>query len=83
MTRDITIIFIIGGIFIFLGLVAFLWSKREEFTWYRSITEHVDVREFVDHTPGRPEPDAIRIGGKISIAIGIVLLLFATGFYIW
>jgi hypothetical protein len=83
MTRDITTVLIIGGVFLLLGLIAFLWSRREEGTWYNSITDHVDVREFVDHTPGRPEPNALRIGGKISIAVGIVLLLFGAGFYIW
>jgi hypothetical protein len=83
MTRDILIIFIIAGIFLFLGLIGFLWSRREEGAWWGSVAEHVDVREFFDHTPGRPEPNSLRIGGKISIAVGIVLLLFGVGFYIW
>jgi hypothetical protein len=83
MTRDITTVLIIGGVFLFLGLIAFLWSRREEGAWYDSISDHVDVREFLDHTPGRPEPNALRIGGKISIAVGIVLLLFGAGFYFW
>ncbi len=83
MINDVAITLIIGGVFVFLGIIGFLWSRREETTYYSSVSEHVDVREFVDHLPGRPEPNALRIGGKISIAVGIVLLLVGIGFYIW
>lgn len=81
--HDLIIMIIIGGIFLILGLIGFLWGRKEEGAWYSTISERIDVREFLDHLPGRPEPDALRIGGKISIAVGIVILLVCLGFYLW
>ncbi len=81
--HDLYVMIAIGGIFVVLGIIGFLWSKREEGAWYSTVSEHVDVREFVDHSPGRPEPDALRVGGKICIAVGIVLLLISVGFRLW
>jgi hypothetical protein len=83
MTSDVLIMLIIGGIFVLLGLISLLWGNREESSWWGSISEHFDVREFMDHSPGRFEPDALRIGGKIAITLGIVLILIAVGFIIW
>jgi hypothetical protein len=83
MSGDALVMLIIGGIFIVLGLLALLWGSREESSWWSSISNHFDVREYVDHSPGRYEPDALRIGGKIAIAVGIVLCLIAVGFIFW
>jgi hypothetical protein len=79
---NLIITIIIGGVFVILGIIGFLWSKREEGAYYGSVSERIDVREFLDHTPGRPEPDALRTGGKICIAVGIVVLLVALIFYL-
>ncbi len=81
--HDLIIMIIIGGIFIILGIVGLIMGRKEESAWYGSITQHVDVREFMDHLPGRPEPDALRIGGKICFAVGLVLLLICLGVYLW
>jgi hypothetical protein len=81
--HDIMIMIIIGGVFVLLGIVGFLWGKMEEGTYLRSVSERIDVREFLEHLPGRPEPNALRIGGKIAIAVGVVVLLVSLGFYLW
>jgi len=81
--QELTILLIIGGSFLLLGIIGILWGKKEEGAYYGSISNHVDVREFFDHSPFRPEPDALKIGGKICIALGIVLLLVGGGFYLW
>jgi hypothetical protein len=72
----------IGGIFIILGFIGVLWGRREEGTYYSSVSERVDVREYLDRSPGRPEPNSLRTGGKICFAVGIVVLLISVGFYI-
>jgi len=74
---------IIGGVFVLLGIVGILWGKKEEGTYYNSVSERIDVREFLDRLPGRPEPTSLRTGGKICIAVGIVILLVSLGFYLW
>ncbi|HSW57526.1 MAG TPA: hypothetical protein VLH15_03940 [Dehalococcoidales bacterium] len=81
--QELMITAIIGGVFVLLGIIAFLWSRKEEGDWYGSVSKKVDVREFLERQPGRTEHHALRIGGKILIAVGIVVLLFALGFYIF
>ncbi len=80
--NSLIIIIGIGGFFVILGIIGLLWGRKEESSWYSSITDHVDVREFMDHSPVRPEPNALRIGGRICLAVGIVVLLVALGFYL-
>ncbi len=81
--QDLIIMIIIGGIFFLLGILGLIWGRREEGTYYNGISERVDVREFLDHSPGRPEPHSLRIGGIICFAVGIVILLISLGFYLW
>jgi hypothetical protein len=81
--HDLIIMIIIGGIFIVLGIIGLILGRKEEGAYYGSISEHIDVREFLDHMPGRPEPDSLRIGGKICFAVGIVLLLICLGIFLW
>ena len=80
---DLIIGGIIGVVFIILGIFGILWGKSEEGSWYRSISTRVDVREFLDRVPHRPEPGSLKIGGRICIAIGIIVLLASLGFYLW
>ena len=81
--QELVITAIIGAVFMILGLIGFLWSGREEGAWYTSISKKIDVREFLDHSPGRQEPNALRTGGKICIAVGLIILLIALGFWIF
>ena len=81
--HDLYILITIGGSFLILGVIGILWGRKEEGNWYGSIPNHVDIREFVDHSPLRPEPNALKIGGRICIALAIVILLVSGSFYIW
>ncbi|MBN1189297.1 MAG: hypothetical protein JXA46_06045 [Dehalococcoidales bacterium] len=82
-SHDLLILIIIGSVFVLLGIIGFLWAKREERSYYSSITERIDVREFMDHLPWHPEPGSLKIGGIIIILVGITLLLIALGFHLW
>lgn len=81
--RDLIIMIIIGVVFLFLGIIGILWGKKEESAYYGAVSGKIDVREFVDRNPLRPEPIALKIGGRIAIAIGIVVLLVSGAFYLW
>jgi hypothetical protein len=81
--HDLIIMIIIGGIFLVLGVIGLIWGRKEEGAYYGSVSERTDVREFLDRSPGRPEPDALRIGGKICFAVGIVVLLICLGIFLW
>ncbi len=82
-SRDLLILIIIGSVFVLLGIFGFIWGRKEEGSWYSSVSERIDVREFLEHLPGRPEPGSLRIGGKIAITVGVVLLLIALAFHLW
>jgi len=72
-----------GVLFILLGLAAFIWGKREEKTYYNSISTHPDMREFLEHEPERPEPGALKTGGWIAMAIGLLMIALGVAFLLW
>jgi len=82
-SHDLIIMAIIGGVFILLGITGILWGRKEEGAYYGTVSERIDVREFIDRNPLRPEPGALKIGGRICITVGIVLLLIAGAFSLW
>lgn len=80
--QDFFILMGVGGIFIVVGLASMLWGRREEKGYYNAIsTRRGDTREFLEHWPQRPQPGALRVGGWIAIAIGVVML--AVGVSLW
>ncbi len=79
--HDWLIVMGMGGVFILLGLATFFWGKGEEKSYYDSISGRTDVREYLEHWPHRPEPEALKIGGWIAISIG--LLMLAIGGLLW
>jgi len=81
--RDCFILMGIGGLFILLGLVAIIWGKHEEKSYYDSLSARIDVREYLEHSPQRSEPTALKVGGWIAIAIGLLMLAIGGGFWLW
>ena len=81
LERDWLIVMAMGGVFVLLGLATVLWGKGEEKSYYNSISTRPDVREYIEHSPQRPEPEALKIGGWIAIGIG--LLMLAIGGLLW
>lgn len=72
-----------GGFFIILGLVLIIWGKREAKSYFDYLaTRAGDTREFMDHWPQRPQPGALKIGGWITIAIGVVVLIIGGIFWL-
>jgi hypothetical protein len=79
----IIILVILGGIFIILADLLLFWSRKETSGYYRSIQDHRDVREYFERTPDRPEPGSLGTGGIICFVIGIAMLLFALGIFLF
>jgi len=80
--QDFFILMGVGGFFMVVGLVSILWGGREEKGYYNAIsTRPGDTREFMEHWPQRPQPGALRVGGWIAIAIGVVMR--AVGLALW
>ncbi len=72
-----------GGLFVILGLAALSWGRSEKKKYYNSISTRPDKREFLERYPERPEPGALKIGGWIALAIGVVLLIMSGCFWLW
>ena len=74
---------ILGGIFVIIGLALILGGRQEEKGYYDSLSGRNDVREFVSHEPERAEPGSLKVGGWISLAIGLVVMAIGGGFLLW
>ena len=72
-----------GGLFILLGLAAIIWGKREEKSYYDSLSTRTDAREFLEHQPQRPQPGALKIGGWIAVAVGLFMLAMGGIIFPW
>ena len=64
-----------GAFFILLGVAFILWNKKERKIYYNTTLTRKDVKEFITHEPERPWLNAWRIGGRISLIIGIMLVV--------
>jgi hypothetical protein len=78
---DSTLVVVLGGIFAALGVVFVLWGLKERRSYLDSLTQRQDMREFLTHWPERWWLNTLTIGGWISVAVGVVLLIL--GFAFW
>ena len=72
-----------GGLFIFLGIATIIWGKSEEKSYYNSLSARTDVREFLERLPHHPQPTALKIGGWIAVAIGLLMLAMGGIVLLW
>lgn len=65
-----------GGFFVLLGIIFILGNRREKRKYYDSVllTEK-DIKETITHEHERFWLQAWVIGGRISLIVGIVLLI--------
>ncbi len=81
---DYFILMGVGGFFIVLGLVTFLLGKREQKSYFDyAATRTKDLREFVQGGTEEPQAGALKIGGWISIALGLLMLAVGVALWIW
>jgi len=73
----------IGGLLLFLGLVAIIWGRIEEKGYYNSLSGRADVREYLEHWPPHLPSGALKAGGWITLIIGLILLAVGGGFWLW
>ncbi|PPD58711.1 hypothetical protein [Dehalogenimonas etheniformans] len=79
MSGQSIIVLVLGFLFLAVGLVMILSGVAEERGYYNALSRKRDLREFVTHNPERPEPGSLRIGGWISIGVGLLIL----GLWVW
>jgi len=81
--HDFFILMGMGSLFVILGIASIFWGKSEEKSYYDALSTRHDTREFLEHEPERPEPGALKIGGWIAIAIGLLMLVMGGAFWLW
>ena len=72
-----------GGLFVILGIILICWGKGEEKGYYNSLATRSDVREYLEHWPERPRVGAGKIGGWVSLAVGLVLAAVGGAWWFW
>jgi hypothetical protein len=80
---DLWVLMGLGGMFIVLGVAALFWGRGEEKEYYKAISRRTDMREYMEHTPERPEPGGLKIGGVIAVVVGLVMLIIGGAFWLW
>lgn len=78
---DWFILMIVGGVFIVLGIVGIIWGRHEEKRIFEALAQQPDLREFSLKHVESPQPGALKMGGWIAIALGVLLL--AVGIIWW
>ena len=73
----------IGGFFVILGIILIFWGKGEERGYYNSLAARPDAREFLERWPERPRVGAVKIGGWIALAVGLVMVATGGAFWLW
>ncbi len=75
----------VGALFLLLGLAAIILDKREEKSYYESLSTSTrpDAREFLERWPQRPQFGALKIGGWIALAIGILMIVIGGAYWLW
>jgi 4-amino-4-deoxy-L-arabinose transferase-like glycosyltransferase len=76
------VILVLGGLFVLLGVIFVLLNRREKNKYYNSILlTQRDIKETITHEHERFWLQAWKIGGWISLIVGIVLLII--GVILW
>ena len=64
-----------GIFFTLFGVAALLLGRRERNSYYDSILKGRDIKEYITHEPQRSWLSAWEVGGKVSLVLGILLLV--------
>jgi len=73
----------IGGFFALLSIILIVWGKLEKRAYYDSLAARGDAREFLEHWPERPRLGAMKTGGWVALAVGVVLVVTGGAFWLW
>jgi hypothetical protein len=76
------IVAIAGGVFLALGIGGLVWGLLEERHLFRQLAAQRDLREFSLKHVESPQPGALKMGGWILLALGIVLLAVGLSFWL-
>jgi hypothetical protein len=75
-------VFVIAGVIFFvLGAIGLWWGYREEKRIFDALSQKHDLREFSQRRSDGPQSGALKTGGWLLLALG--LLLAVAGIIFW
>ena len=77
------ILLVMGVIFVGVGIGVLFWGRREEKSDSDALVARTDMRKFLEYSPERSRSEALKMGGWISIIIGLVMLGIGGGLRLW
>lgn len=84
MPNNWLMMLMVGGVFILLGLAGLLWGKREASEDYQMISDRADVdtdaRQLLEDWRSKSGSGALKMGGLLTIIIGLFLLVLSAVF---
>jgi len=80
---DSLILIVMGGVFVAVGAGIFFKGKIDEKKEYGTLTSRTDMKEFLEYSPEQSRAGAFKLGGRISIIVGLVMLGIAGGLRLW
>ena len=80
---DSFIMMVMGGAFVGTGIGVLFRERKKRKSYYDGLVTRTDLREFLERSPEHPEHSSLKIGGWITVIIGIVMLGMGVGFRLW
>ncbi|MFO8143407.1 MAG: hypothetical protein R6T78_01845 [Dehalococcoidales bacterium] len=80
---DSLILLVMGIAFLSAGVGTFFKGKYDEKREYDTLTSRTDMKEFIEHSPEQSKSGSLKLGGRIAIIIGLVLLGIVGGLQLW
>jgi len=65
----------LGVFFTLFGIASIFFNRREREKYYDSILTRKDIKEYITHEPEQPWLSAWQIGGRISLILGVLLMI--------
>jgi hypothetical protein len=78
-----SVLVIVGGVFLVLGIIGIVWGWYEEKRLFDALAAKRDLREFSLSHIESPQPGALKIGGWIAIAVGVLIAGVGLVFWLW
>lgn len=79
---DWLILVIVGVVFLLLGIAGILWGRFEEKRIFEALAARRDLREFSLKHVDSPQPGALKAGGWIALALGVIMLIVGIIFWL-
>jgi len=80
---DSYIVMGIGGLFVLLGLIIMLWAKHKQKDYGDVLSRREELRSFLGYWPDLILPSELRVGGWVSVVVGVALIILGIVLLVW